>query len=197
MVTLTKTRIEALSDGVIAIAMTLLVLELKVPHDSSPSALLDLWPTFASYALSYLFVGIVWVNHHHLLRYAERADAPVIWSNLAFLFFVSLIPFFTGYVAETRMDPFPTALYAAIFLAITLAFMIFQRSITKQVVDIADARAMCEAGGRRNWIAAAIYALAIPAAYIHPAISLGLILIVGGLYFVPSAIGAATRPRHS
>jgi len=174
-----------------------MVLELKVPHDSSPSALLDLWPTFASYALSYLFVGIVWVNHHHLLRYAERADAPVIWSNLAFLFFVSLIPFFTGYVAETRMDPFPTALYAAIFLAITLAFMIFQRSITKQVVDIADARAMCEAGGRRNWIAAAIYALAIPAAYIHPAISLGLILIVGGLYFVPSAIGAATRPRHS
>src|SRR5271163_373679 len=121
-------RLGAFSDGVIAVIITIMVLELKAPHEASMAALLALWPTFLSYALSYLFVGIVWVNHHHVLRYTENADSFVIWTNLAFLFFVSLIPFFTAYLADNRMNSFTTAVYAAEFLAITIAFMFFERA---------------------------------------------------------------------
>jgi uncharacterized membrane protein len=86
-------RLGAFSDGVIAIIITIMVLDLKPPHESSLQALLGLWPTFSAYALSYLFVGVVWVNHHHLLRYVENASPSIIWSSMVFLFFVSLIPF--------------------------------------------------------------------------------------------------------
>jgi uncharacterized membrane protein len=106
----TPERLVAFSDGVLAIIITIMVLELKVPHNASPSSLLDLWPTFLSYAPSYLFVGIFWMNHHHLLHHTERAEPMVMWANLFVLFFVSLVPFFTEYMAETRMDTFPTAL---------------------------------------------------------------------------------------
>jgi len=165
-----------------------MVLELKVPREGNPAALLALWPTFTSYALSYFFVGIVWVNHHHLLRYVEEADSVLIWTNLIFLFVVSLIPFSTAYMADTHMEPFPTALYAGVFLSITVAFMFFQWAIARQFAEDAESRAMYRAGVRRNWIAAVLYALAIPAAYLHPAIALGIIALVGALYFIPNAV---------
>jgi hypothetical protein len=103
----------------------------KAPHDGSPRAFIALWPAFASYAISYLFVGVVWINHHHLLRYTESAEPSVIWSNLLFLFFVCLIPFFTSYMAENHMNSFATALYAVIFLLITIAFNLFQLAVTR------------------------------------------------------------------
>jgi uncharacterized membrane protein len=173
---------------VIAVIITIMVLELKAPHDASPAALFALWPAFASYALSYLFVGVVWINHHHLLRYAESADSSIIWTNLLFLFLVSLIPFFTSYMAENHMNSFTTALYAVVFLLITVAFNLFQAAITRQAGEEAELKALVRAARRRNWIALLFYALAIPAAYLHPAISLGLILGVSLLYFAPDAV---------
>jgi uncharacterized membrane protein len=184
-------RLGAFSDGVIAVIITIMVLELKAPHDASVAALMALWPTFASYALSYLFVGVVWVNHHHLLRYAESADHLVIWSNLVFLFFVSLIPFFTSYMAENRMNSFTTALYAVNFLLITLAFHLFQWAITRQLAEEAELTRMARAATYRNWIALLLYALAIPAAFLHPAVSLALILVVAFLYFIPNSVKRA------
>ena len=184
-------RLGAFSDGVIAIIITIMVLDLKAPHESNLAAVFALWPTFAAYALSYLFVGVVWANHHHLLRYAENASPLVIWTSMGFLFFVSLIPFCTAYMAEHRMDSFTTALYAVNFLLITVAFMFFQWAITRQIDLTAMENAAVRVANWRNWIALALYALAVPAAYLHPVISLGLILAVALLYFVPEAVKRA------
>ena len=134
-----------------------------MPREANLDSLIALWPTFLIYGLSYLFVGTVWVNHHHLLRYSDRAEPKVIWANLFLLFFVSLIPFFTACMAETRRARFTTALYAGIFLLITIS-------------------------RRRNWIALFSYAVAIPTAWLQPAVSLAIIVAVFGLYFVPEAI---------
>jgi uncharacterized membrane protein len=129
----TPERVGAFSDGVLAIIITIMVLELKAPRDASLGALMEQWPTFLSYALSYLFVGVFWMNHHHhLFHHTERAEPTVIWANLFTLFFVSLIPFFTAYMAETRISPFTTSLYAGIFLLITVAFMLLQKAIALQ-----------------------------------------------------------------
>jgi uncharacterized membrane protein len=106
----TSERLAAFSDGVLAIIITIMVLDLKAPHNTSLESLLQLWPTFLSYALSYLFVGVFWLNHHHLIHHAEHAEPMVLWANLLALFPVSLIPFSTAYLAENRMAPFATAL---------------------------------------------------------------------------------------
>ena len=186
-------RLGAFSDGVIAIIITIMVLDLHAPHDSNLAALFTLWPTFAAYALSYLFVGVVWVNHHHLLRYVEEATASVIWTSMTFLFFVSLIPFCTSYMAGHRMDSFTTALYAFVFMLITIAFMFFQGAIARQAEMTSAEKALVKTATRRNWIALLLYAVAIPAAYLHPAISLALIFGVSLLYFVPEALKRTGR----
>jgi uncharacterized membrane protein len=177
-------RLGAFSDGVIAIIITIMVLEMKVPRDASMAALLGMWPSFFSYALSYLFIGIVWVNHHHLLRYTENADTLVIWSNLGFLFFVSLIPFFTIYMTANRMNSFATAVYAANFLLVTIAFYFFQLAIAKQLREGSKSKTVIEGATWKNWIGMLFYALAIPSAYLHPYISPALIFGVALLYFV-------------
>ena len=138
----TTERLGAFSDGVLAVIITIMVLELKAPHGVSLTALMELWPTFLSYALSYLFIGVFWANHHHMLQYAERADHGVVWANLFVLFLVSLIPFFTAYMAENRLEPFTTALYAGIFFLITAAFMILQKVIASQFGSDNDLKEM-------------------------------------------------------
>jgi uncharacterized membrane protein len=191
-------RLGAFSDGVIAVIITIMVLDLKAPHDTSPAALFALWPAFSSYAVSYLFVGVVWINHHYLLRYAESADSSVIWTNLLFLFLVSVIPFFTSYMAENHMSSLPTALYAVVFLLITVAFSLFQKAITRQAGEDAELKALTRVAKRRNRISLLGYALAIPAAYLYPAISLALILGVSLTYFVPDArrkVAHGVRPE--
>ena len=185
-------RLGAFSDGVIAVIITIMLLELKAPHEATLAALAALWPTFASYTLSYFFIAIVWVNHHHLLRYAQAAEPSVIWSNFGFLFSVSLIPFFTSWLAESwtagsRMAPLPTALYAANFLLVTFAHSLFETAIARQSVQDPQLKSKLRSAHRRNWFAALVYSLAIPAAWLHPACSLALILGVSLLYFTPEA----------
>jgi uncharacterized membrane protein len=183
----TPERLAAFSDGVIAIIITIMVLELKVPHEASLQALIVLWPVFLSYALSYLFVGVFWVNHHHLLHHARIAEPMILWANLLVLFFVSLIPFFTEYVAETHLHPFATALYAGIFLLVTAAFMLLQKVVAVQFGSDPGLKAMDRGASRRNWITLVAYALAIPAAWLHPAVTLFIILCSAVAYFIPDA----------
>jgi len=192
----TPERLAAFSDGVIAVIITIMVLELKPPHDASVKSLLELWPTFVSYVVSYLFVGVVWVNHHHLLRYVERVCPLVIWANLLFLFFVSLIPFFTAYLAENRLDSFTTALYSFEFVLINLSFMFLQGTIAREFGDDAKLQAMARRSKRRNWLALMLYALAVPAAYVQPYLAFVLIFAVTLLYLVPDAVETfATRKK--
>jgi len=116
-------RVRFFSDGVFAVLITILVLDLKPPHADTFSALLPLWPTGLSYAVSYVFIAIVWVNHHHLFGYAEVATPRLVWFNFAHLFSVSLIPFATVWIADSRLAAAPVALYAAIFVLVNVTYL--------------------------------------------------------------------------
>jgi uncharacterized membrane protein len=124
-----KSRLEAFSDGVIAIIITIMVLELKAPHEASFEALQPLVPVFLSYALSFMYVGIYWNNHHHLLHAVHRVSGGILWANLHLLFWLSLIPFTTAWMDENHYAPAPTALYGAVLLMASIAYLILQRLI--------------------------------------------------------------------
>jgi uncharacterized membrane protein len=124
---MTKGRLEAFSDGVIAIIITIMVLELKVPHDSSPAALLPLLPVFLSYTLSFVFLGIYWSNHHHLLHAVQHVDGRVLWANLHLLFWLSIVPFATGWMGENHFASWTLALYGTILLLAAIAYFILTR----------------------------------------------------------------------
>lgn len=126
-----KNRLEAFSDGVIAIIITIMVLELKVPHDTSADALLALWPVFLSYVLSFVYVGIYWNNHHHMLHTVHHVSGAMLWANLHLLFWLSLIPFVTGWMGENHFAPLPTALYGVVLLMAAIAYFILQRIIVR------------------------------------------------------------------
>ncbi len=122
-------RLEAFSDGVIAIIITIMVLEMKVPHEPSIDALLRLAPVFLSYVLSFVYVGIYWNNHHHMLHATTRVTGPILWANLHLLFWLSLFPFATGWMGENHFAPVPTAVYGVVLLMAAIAYWILQRTI--------------------------------------------------------------------
>lgn len=124
-------RLEAFSDGVIAIIITIMVLELKVPHGDTLHALQDLWPVFLSYVLSFVYLGIYWNNHHHLLHATQRVSASILWANLNLLFWLSLIPFVTSWMGENHFTKIPTALYGVNLLMAAIAYWILQNQIVK------------------------------------------------------------------
>ena len=183
----TSTRLEAFSDGVIAIIVTIMVLELKVPHDDdTPAGLLHLWPTFLSYALSFFLVAIYWVNHHQLFTRVEAVNHSILWANNLLLFCISLIPFATAYVGENYISAFPAALYAAILFICGLAFMLLAKFIVAAAPSDSDIRALDRAATRKNVIALVIYALGVALAYVHPALTIVCIFIVALMYFSPT-----------
>ncbi len=124
-----KTRLEAFSDGVLAIIITIMVLELKVPHGQTLDTLSPLLPVFLSYVLSFIYVGIYWNNHHHMLHTVTRVTGPVLWANLHLLFWLSLFPFTTGWMGENHFAPLPTAIYGFVLLAAAIAYWILQKTI--------------------------------------------------------------------
>ncbi len=126
-----KNRLEAFSDGVIAIIITIMVLELKVPHEATWSALGAIAPVFLSYVLSFVYVGIYWNNHHHLLHACSRVSGGILWANLHLLFWLSLLPFATGWMGENHFEPVPSALYGLILLASAISYWLLQREIIK------------------------------------------------------------------
>jgi uncharacterized membrane protein len=179
------TRLEAISDGVIAVAITIMVLELHPPHNANPASLLSLWPQFASYVVSFGFVATYWVNHRYLFRHLKRVDERLLWTNMGLLFLLSLIPFATAYAGESRIAPFPTAVYATIMLANALAYGALLMAIRAQH----DPAELPAAFGRRciaiNVIAGAVYALAIPAAFVSQVLSLAMNFAMTLIYMTP------------
>ncbi len=126
-----KNRLEAFSDGVLAIVITIMVLELKVPHGIELAALAPLWPVFLSYALSFLYIGIYWNNHHHMMQASRRVNGAVLWSNLHLLFWLSLLPFTTGWMGENHFARWPTVLYGVNLLLCALAYFVLQGCLVR------------------------------------------------------------------
>src|SRR6267143_6371597 len=126
---ITADRLAAFSDGIFAVALTVLVLELNAPDQSAFSALWPLWPTGISYAVSYLFIAIIWINHHYLMRFVGSPTLQLIWMNFIHLFMVSLLPFATAWVARTRLASVPVACYAGLFVRIDIAYNAFEREV--------------------------------------------------------------------
>jgi uncharacterized membrane protein len=179
-----KGRLEAFSDGVIAILITIMVLELKVPHGSDLVALKPLVPVFLTYILSFIFLGIYWNNHHHLLQATSRIGGGVLWANLHLLFWLSLVPFVTGWMGENHFAPVPTAIYGAVLLGAAIAFTILVRTIL--AYEPPGSR-LAEAIGkdRKGNISLVLYAIAIPLAFVNQWISDLIYVLVASIWLVP------------
>jgi uncharacterized membrane protein len=181
---MTKGRLEAFSDGVIAIIITIMVLEMKVPHGADPSSLRPLLPVFLSYVLSYVNVGIYWNNHHHLLHAARQVDGRVLWANLLLLFWLSLFPFCTGWMGENHFASLPTALYGIVLLMAAYSYLVLQRAIV--AVDGASSPVAKAVGtDRKGLVSRLMYMAAIAAAFVRPWIAWALYVAVALLWFVP------------
>jgi uncharacterized membrane protein len=179
-----KTRLEAFSDGVVAILITIMVLELRVPHGTDAAALRPLLPVFLTYVLSFVFLGIYWNNHHHMLHTVERINGKILWANLHLLFWLSLIPFATGWMGENHVAPLPTALYGAILLLAAIAYTILQSQIVREHGPESRLR-QAVGGDAKGKLSIAGYVAAIPLAFLNPWIAIGLYVIVAMTWFVP------------
>lgn len=177
-------RLEAFSDGVIAIIITIMVLELKVPHDGSLESLKPLVPKLFAYLCSFVYVGIYWNNHHHLFQASGKVTGGVLWANLHLLFWLSLIPVTTDWAGESHFAPVPTALYGAVLLLAGIAYTILAKTLVRLHGPHAIlARAL--GSDRKGWISVAIYAVAIPLSLYSPTIATVLYVIVAMIWLIP------------
>ncbi len=178
------TRLEAFSDGVLAIVITIMVLEMKVPHGTDLADLAPLLPVLLSYVLSFANIGIYWNNHHHMLHAAKEVSGPVLWANLHLLFWLSLVPFTTGWMGENHFASVPTALYGVVLLMAAFAFVFLQRAL---VATGGPASPLARAVGadRKGLLSRVLYAIAIPAAFVRPWIAGALYVLVAVLWLVP------------
>jgi len=179
-----KGRLEAFSDGVIAIIITIMVLELKVPHGETMSALTPLLSVCLSYVLSFVYLGIYWSNHHHMLHASQHVTGSILWANLHLLFWLSLTPFATGWMGENHFAPTPCALYGFIQLMAAIAYWILQQTI----IASQGPNSLLKRAVGVDWkgkLSPALYALAIPLAFWSSWISLGLYVFVALIWFVP------------
>ena len=181
---MTKARLEAFSDGVIAILITIMVLELRVPHGSDLHALRSLVPVFLTYVLSFIFIGIYWNNHHHMLQATSRINGSILWANLHLLFWLSLVPFVTGWMGENHTAALPNAAYGSVLLCCGIAYTILQRSI---LAEQGHDSTLGEAVGndRKGWMSLALYAIAIPFAFVNQWISDVLYVTVAMTWLIP------------
>jgi uncharacterized membrane protein len=177
-------RLEAFSDGVLAILITIMVLDLKVPHEAAPAALLPVFPVFLCYVLSFIYLAIYWNNHHHMLHATERVTGAILWANLHLLFWLSLIPFVTGWMGENHFAAAPTALYGIVLLMAALAYWLLQQSI---VADQGEASLLAAAIGRdlKGKLSPFLYAAAVPLAFFDPRVSQALYVLVALIWLVP------------
>jgi len=180
---MTTARLEAFSDGVIAIIITIMVLELRPPHDVSLAGLRPLLPVLSSYVLSYIFLGIYWSNHHHLLHAAQHVDGRVLWANLHLLFWLSLIPFVTAWMGENHFTTWPVALYGCVLLLSAIAYTILVRTLLASP----DNALLADALGSdfKGKISMVGYVVAIPLAFVHPLVACLLYILVAVLWLIP------------
>ena len=179
-----KGRVEAFSDGVIAIIITIMVLEMKVPEETSLAALRPVIPIFLSYTLSFVYLGIYWNNHHHLLHATHRIRGNVLWANLHLLFWLSLVPFATAWMGEHGFKPVPTAVYGVVLLMAALAYWILVVTILRgEGPESVLRRAI--GSDVKGKISPVFYVIAIPSAFVNPAISGALYVAVALIWLVP------------
>jgi uncharacterized membrane protein len=178
-----KTRLEAFSDGVIAVIITIMVLEMKVPQGDTLAALKPLLPIFVSYILSFVYVGIYWNNHHHMLHAIKHVTGPILWANLHLLFWLSLIPFVTGWMGENHFTRLPVLLYGLVLFMAAIAYYMLSRTLMKD--DHNSALADAIGGDFKGKISIVLYAIAITSAFIHPWIAFGFYIFVAIIWFIP------------
>jgi uncharacterized membrane protein len=181
---MSKGRLEAFSDGVLAIIITIMVLEIKVPHEADWAALRPLIPVFLSYVLSFIFVGIYWNNHHHLLQAVRQVNGRILWANQHLLFWLSLIPFVTGWMGENRFAALPVAFYGGVLLFAAIAYFILTRAlIAHHGQDSTLATAM--GNDLKGRISVLAYAVAIPLAFVSTWLSCLLYVLVAIMWLIP------------
>ncbi|HEV7516001.1 MAG TPA: TMEM175 family protein [Thermoanaerobaculia bacterium] len=181
---MSKGRLEAFSDGVIAILITIMVLELKVPHGTDLRALSALVPVISSYVLSFVFLGIYWNNHHHLFQAVKRVDGRVLWANLHLLFWLSLVPFVTAWLGENPRAPVPVAIYGAVLLCSGCAYFLLARVLV--ALHGRESTLAVAIGEDRKGIASVVlYAAAVGFAFVRPPVSLVLYVAVAVMWLVP------------
>jgi TMEM175 potassium channel family protein len=181
---MSKGRLEAFSDAVIAIVMTIMVLELRVPHGADMGALSPLIPVFLSYVMSFVYLGIYWNNHHHALQAAERVNGRILWANLHLLFWLSLIPFVTGWMGENQFATWPVTLYGVVLLMASVAYYILMLSLVSHHGEESSLRT---ALGRdyKGKTSMGIYAAAIPLAFVKGWIAIVLYVVVAIMWLIP------------
>jgi uncharacterized membrane protein len=179
-----KSRLEAFSDGVIAIIITIMVLELKIPHGADWAALRPIVPVFLAYVLSFVYLGIYWNNHHHMLYVTEQINGKILWANMHLLFWLSLVPFVTGWMGENHFAPLPTAVYGAVMLASSIAYYVLQNMIMAQQGTNSRLRA---AVGKdlKGKLSPLLYAAAILLAFVNQWVSDGLYVLVALIWLIP------------
>src|SRR5580698_1410934 len=188
----TPARLEAFSDGVIAVIITIMVLELKVPHQDGLEGLRTVLPTLCLYLISFAFVGIYWINHHHLVHRTEEADELILYANLGFLFCLSLLPFFTSYVLEKKMDSYSVVIYIASMVVTGFSFLLLRLAIARRLRHAGKFDAEDKAVERKNWLSLFVYLVAIPLAFQHPRVALGLVSFVTVIWVTPTV---GIKPR--
>jgi uncharacterized membrane protein len=179
-----KGRLEAFSDGVVAIIITIMVLELRPPHATDLDALGPLLPVLLSYVLSFVYLGIYWNNHHHMLQCTSRVTGAILWANLHLLFWLSLIPFVTAWMGENPLASIPAALYGVVLLMAAIAYLMLQRQILRAE---GPQSVLATALGRdtKGKLSMMTYALAIGVAFVHPGMAEGLYLLVALVWLIP------------
>jgi uncharacterized membrane protein len=195
---MTKGRMEAFSDGVFAVIITIMALELKAPHGTNLAALKPLFPVFLSYALSYIYLGIYWNNHHHLLQAAKRVAGPVLWANLHLLFWLSLTPFAAAWVGENPLSPWPVAVYGSLLLLASIAYFI----LTKVLIAHQGAGSMLAASigsDTKGTVSLIAYLVAVPLAFVRPAVACTCYVMVAIMWLIPDRRienALANRPQN-
>jgi uncharacterized membrane protein len=181
---MTKSRLEAFSDGVIAIIITIMVLELRIPHGADWGALLPLVPVLISYVLSFVFLGIYWNNHHHLFQTIKQVNGRVLWANLHLLFWLSVVPFVTGWMGENHFAPIPVALYGVVLFFSSAAYYILVRALLS-LHGKDSALAMALGSDIKGKISVVIYLIAVPVAFLNALCAWALYLVVAIMWLVP------------
>ncbi len=184
-------RLEAFSDGVIAVIITIMVLEFKVPREPGLGGLATILPTLIVYLLSFIFTGIYWINHHHLVDKLKQVDVLILWANLGLLFSLSLMPFFTNYMIEKHLDSFSIALYALSLLTSGFAFSLLQKAIIRNLRRTAPVcdqvkRHESHSEMRKGYLSVAMYVVAVPLAFWHPYVALLVIASVTVIWIIPT-----------
>lgn len=178
-----KNRLEAFSDGVIAIIITIMVLELKVPHGERLDDIIPLFPVFLSYILSFIYIGIYWSNHHHMLYASRKVTGRILWANMHWLFWISLIPVTTAWMGENHFAMMPVALYGVVLFMSGIAYYILFKCLVNHHENTTLAQAVGE--NKKAVISVLLYAIAIPLAFIQPKISLIIYASVAIVWFIP------------